>query len=516
MRITKIASLLLLLVLSSACAQNRILSIKDALRITKMRDMEEASAFLLDNGYTETRSDRPFYSRDVATFWVKGCEADNGTNAITTTAVNGKSSSSVSVLASEYDRWIEICVHDSQAKDRLLRQMEELKFQFVRQEEDGEDIYANGADTIIVRKEDRITYNVLDQDGNKRPYLYSIPAESDGDKEVVWMTNAEWEDYLKDDQEWYSQKGFELIRKDGNGFVYKKDGTELRVEKYIDENWDGNYTFTIPHDTHWSAAGKAEEYLGPDEEELMIWDEPNVMVEEEMVEEEMVEDEPIPFQLVSMEPRFSGDNFSKWAGMRIEYPEKAIENRIQGKVRVKFTVGPDGKVSQAEVLQSPDPVLSEEVVKVVASSPKWVPGKQTNRSAKVMFELPVVFSLQGVSRKVSGENPVQGYSSQRMSHVSYVETGGTAFDDQMRIEGFVLDAENHSPVIGAAIYDPDNKIGTISGINGEFDLDVLPSTKRISVVCIGYETVSAIPVGTMHFYLVPSVTVLDEVQVVAD
>lgn len=513
MRITKIASLALLLVLSSACARNGILSIKDALRITKMKDMKEASALLLDNGYTETRSDSPFYSRDVVTFWVKGCEVSHGTNAITTTAVNGKSSSSVAIVATDSDRWIEICVHENQAKDRLLRQMEELQFRLVKQEK-GEDTYANGTDTVIVRIKDRVTYNLIDQNGNKRPYLYSIPAESDSDKEAVWMTDAKWEEYFEDNQEWLSQKDFKLIRKDGNGFVYKKDETELRIEKYIDENWDGDYTFMIPHDNHWSAAGWLEGYFDLDGME----DEPPMILEEDLMMEEemMVKDEPIPFQHVAMEPRFTDDSFSKWAGIRMEYPEKAIENNIQGKVRVKFTVGLDGKVSQVEVLQSPDPVLSDEVVKVVASSPRWVPGKQRDRPAKVMFELPVVFSLQGDSRKDSEENPVQGVSSKRLSHVYYVETGGTASDEAMRIEGYVLDAENHSPVIGVAIYDPDNKIGTASGINGEFDLNLLPSTKRISVECIGYETISAIPVGTMHFYLVPSVTVLDEVQVVAD
>lgn len=509
MRITKIACLALTLVLSSACARNGILSIEDALRITKMKDMEEASALLRDKGYSETRSDSPFYSRDVATFWVKGCEVDHGTNAITTTAVDGKSSSSVSVLASEYDRWVEVCVHDSQAKDMLLRQMEDLQFRLVRQEM-GEDTYANGTDTVIVRIKDRVTYNLIDQDGNKKPYLYSIPAESDGNKEAVWMSNAEWEEYFEDNQEWLFQNGFKLVRKDGDGFVYKKDETELRIEKYIDENWDGDYTFTFPHENHWSDPDRFEGVFDPDEDELFEVPDVDWDIEEE------VQEEAIPFQLVSMEPRFTDGDFSKWTSMRMEYPEKAIENKIQGKVRVKFTVGPDGKLSQVEVLQSPDPVLSDEVVKVVSSSPKWVPGKQRDRNAKVMFELPVVFRLPGASQSGSDENPVQGVSSKRNSYVYYVETSATVSDGDMRIEGYVLDAESHSPVIAAHVWDPDNKIGSVSGINGEFSLNVLPSTRRISVDCIGYEKISAIPVGTMHFYLVPSVTVLDEVQVVAD
>lgn len=115
------------------------------------------------------------------------------------------------------------------------------------------------------------------------------------------------------------------------------------------------------------------------------------------VEEEEVEEEAIPFALVENKPTFQGgdaNNFSKWVNSHLEYPDLAKENGIQGRVTLQFTVNTDGSVSNVIVLRGVDSSLDKEAVRVVASSPKWQPGKQRDRAVKVTYTFPVIFQLR--------------------------------------------------------------------------------------------------------------------------
>ena len=119
-------------------------------------------------------------------------------------------------------------------------------------------------------------------------------------------------------------------------------------------------------------------------------------VQEQPVEEE-VEEEVIPFALVQDKPKFmNGDPnaFSKWVNERLEYPEIAKENGIQGRVMISFKVGTDGKVSDVKVLRGVDSSLDKEAVRVVSQSPKWTPGKQRDRAVAVTYTFPVIFQLR--------------------------------------------------------------------------------------------------------------------------
>ena len=115
------------------------------------------------------------------------------------------------------------------------------------------------------------------------------------------------------------------------------------------------------------------------------------------VEEEVVEEEAIPFQLVEEKPSFQGgdaNQFSKWVNQRLEYPEIAKENGVQGRVTLQFTVEKDGSVTKVKVLRGVDPSLDKEAVRVVSMSPKWKPGKQRDRAVPVTYTFPVIFQLR--------------------------------------------------------------------------------------------------------------------------
>ncbi|MBR6053907.1 MAG: energy transducer TonB [Bacteroidales bacterium] len=118
---------------------------------------------------------------------------------------------------------------------------------------------------------------------------------------------------------------------------------------------------------------------------------------EEQVVEEEIEEEAIPFQLVEEKPSFNGgdaNEFSKWVNSKLVYPEIAKENGVQGRVTLQFTVEADGRVTNVKVLRGVDESLDKEAVRVVASSPKWKPGKQRDRAVKVTYTFPVIFQLR--------------------------------------------------------------------------------------------------------------------------
>lgn len=93
-------------------------------------------------------------------------------------------------------------------------------------------------------------------------------------------------------------------------------------------------------------------------------------------------------------PSFNGgdaNEFSKWVYNHLEYPQKARENGIRGRVIISFTVEKDGTVTNVNVLKGADPDLDNEAVRVVSSSPKWKPGAVNGEPVAVKYTFPVVF-----------------------------------------------------------------------------------------------------------------------------
>ena len=144
-----------------------------------------------------------------------------------------------------------------------------------------------------------------------------------------------------------------------------------------------------------------EDDIKVDDNFMSLEDDANLGVEimdyVEEVKEEVVEEEAIPFQLVEEKPSFNGgdaNEFSKWVNSKLQYPEIAKENGVQGRVTLQFTVNPDGSVSNVKVLRGVDSSLDKVAVRVVSMSPKWKPGKQRDRAVKVTYTFPVIFQLR--------------------------------------------------------------------------------------------------------------------------
>ena len=53
-----------------------------------------------------------------------------------------------------------------------------------------------------------------------------------------------------------------------------------------------------------------------------------------------------------------------------------------------------GRVTDIQVLQTPDRRLSEEVVGALRRSPRWVPAQQDGRIVRVRYTIPVQFTIR--------------------------------------------------------------------------------------------------------------------------
>lgn len=110
-----------------------------------------------------------------------------------------------------------------------------------------------------------------------------------------------------------------------------------------------------------------------------------------------VDEAPIPFAIVEQKPKFNGgdaNEFSRWVNKRLVYPQICVENGVQGRVTLSFTVMPDGSLANISVLRGVDKELDKEALRVVSSSPRWEPGRQRDRAVPVTYTFPVIFSLR--------------------------------------------------------------------------------------------------------------------------
>ena len=115
-----------------------------------------------------------------------------------------------------------------------------------------------------------------------------------------------------------------------------------------------------------------------------------------------------PYLLADPMPSFNGGGtleFCRWVQERLRYPREAVIYGIEGHVVVSFVVEADGRVSNAEVLTSPDPTLSEAALFVVRRSPRWAPGQLDGRPVRVKLSIPIDFNLQ-----LPGSKPPVGAS----------------------------------------------------------------------------------------------------------
>lgn len=87
-------------------------------------------------------------------------------------------------------------------------------------------------------------------------------------------------------------------------------------------------------------------------------------------------------------------SFRKWIQSHMDYPDVASRKGIQGKIYVQFVVNLEGEVVDVKIMRGLDPLLDNEALRVIKSSPKWKPAMIGGKIVKQQFTIPLSFVLQ--------------------------------------------------------------------------------------------------------------------------
>jgi TonB family protein len=166
---------------------------------------------------------------------------------------------------------------------------------------------------------------------------------------------------------------------------------------------------------------RSRSFLPPPPPEVIKIVEDKVEIENEIEDTESDEDEEIEiineddevFMVVESMPIFPCLDFSftntegllytknycgdealmKFVQKNVKYPSIAKEYNITGKVYASFIVGKDGSVTNVKIVRGVDKNLDAEVIRLVKSFPKYKAGIQRGKAVRVMFTIPINFTL---------------------------------------------------------------------------------------------------------------------------
>ncbi|MBK7762182.1 MAG: TonB family protein [Bacteroidetes bacterium] len=104
----------------------------------------------------------------------------------------------------------------------------------------------------------------------------------------------------------------------------------------------------------------------------------------------------IPFIEYIVYPEYPGgeEALISFLTTHVKYPKKARRKSIEGRVLLYFEINTDGRLRNASVEHSVDPLLDAEAFRVLKSMPAWKPGMIDNLPAVLSFRLPVKFQLE--------------------------------------------------------------------------------------------------------------------------
>ena len=96
-------------------------------------------------------------------------------------------------------------------------------------------------------------------------------------------------------------------------------------------------------------------------------------------------------------PEFNGagiEKFKEFVLNELNYPETAKQNKENGKVYVRFTIDKTGKVTEVAITKKDKNYFNQEAMRVVKSSPYWIPGKRDGKVIEFLFTIPILFEIQ--------------------------------------------------------------------------------------------------------------------------
>lgn len=87
------------------------------------------------------------------------------------------------------------------------------------------------------------------------------------------------------------------------------------------------------------------------------------------------------------------DKMNQHIKNNFRYPQKAMNNNIQGKVIVTYIIDKDGEITNITTTGA-DAILQKEAKRIISLLPKMTPGKQKGIPVKVRHVVPITFKIR--------------------------------------------------------------------------------------------------------------------------
>ncbi|WP_431136017.1 energy transducer TonB [Psychroserpens mesophilus] len=127
---------------------------------------------------------------------------------------------------------------------------------------------------------------------------------------------------------------------------------------------------------------------------------------EDVEVEEVEEDIEVPFAVIEHVPVFPGceggtreqqmacfqKKIQEHVRKNFNYPERALELEMQGKVYVLFLIDNTGRVAKIKS-RGPDKILEKEAERIISLLPQMTPGKQRGKAVNMPYSIPIHFKL---------------------------------------------------------------------------------------------------------------------------
>jgi protein TonB len=94
---------------------------------------------------------------------------------------------------------------------------------------------------------------------------------------------------------------------------------------------------------------------------------------------------------IDSKPQFP-DGLEKLNSFIIEnFQKSGIDKESIAKVYSIFVVEKDGSLSDIKILRDVKPDVAAELIKILKTLPKWIPGKHNGKIIRVLYSLPITF-----------------------------------------------------------------------------------------------------------------------------
>ncbi len=144
--------------------------------------------------------------------------------------------------------------------------------------------------------------------------------------------------------------------------------------------------------------------------------------------------EEVPFKSTPCYATFPGGEpeLRKYISNVVQIPDSVLRKVKSDKVIVNCIINKTGEVGKIKIINNPDTLLGNEVIKALKKMPKWIPGKASSIPALTMIVVPVYIFIDG---KDIDDSNIQEYKSDTLVNVDDVCLDTISVDEYTIITG---------------------------------------------------------------------------------